>query len=182
MKERTRMENDVLSKVFENEIMANAKRNNLSPIEFATLIDDYLKIEIDKGTKLSAIEKKLGISKRVLYKYRSILKLPKETLDKFKGRLSFEQMSIVSYSIKDKSKIPEVLEQVAIDHTPSNELVYKVAEINDKTKIASHILSELQRIQVWVIGLKDRVKKMPTGEQKKVRESIEVLVGKLNGV
>jgi uncharacterized protein YfkK (UPF0435 family) len=179
---RTKMENDTLSKIYENELIANAKRNNLSPIEMAHLVDEYLKIEIAKGTKLSEIEKRLCMTKRVLYKYRSILKLPAETLAKYKDKLSFEQMSIVSYSVKDKSKIPEVLEQVAIDNTPSNELVYKVAEINDKAKIASHILGELHRMQLWVIGLKDKVKKMPPSEQKRVRESIEDLVGKLNGI
>lgn len=182
MMEMEKMESETLNKIYENEIVAHIKRHNLSPFELATLIDEYLKSEIGKGTPLSEIEKRLGMSKRVLYKYRSVLKLPKATIEKYKDRLSFEQMSVVTYSVKDKTKLGEVLEETAINNTPSRELVYKVAEINNKEKIGSHIINELQRMQVWAMGLKDRLKKLPPTEQKRIRETIEELVNKLNGI
>lgn len=176
------MEADTLGKIFENEIIANIKERNLTPLELAHLIDEYMANQMAKGVKLQEIEERLGISKRVLYKYKSLLKLPKDTLEKFQDKLSFEQMSIVSYSVKDKSKIPEVLEEVAAQQIPSNELVYRVAEINDKGKISKHIISEIQREMIWASGLRARVMKLPREDQKKIREEIEDLVIKLNGV
>jgi len=141
-----------------------------------------MKDQQKRGIKLEEIEQKLGVTKRVLYKYRSILKLPKETMAKYKDKLSFEQMSIVTYSVKDKARIPEVLEEVAEQQIPSNELVYRVAEINDKAKIAKHLQFEIQRQQLWAIGLKARVAKLPRDQQKSIREEIEDLVNKLEGV
>lgn len=176
------MESETLGKIFENEIIANIKERNLTPLELAHLIDEYMSGQMAKGVKVREIEDRLGISKRILYKYKSLLKLPKETIEKFEDKLSFEQMSIVSYSVKDKEKIPEVLEEVAREQIPSNELVYRVAEINDKGKISKHILMEIQREMIWASGLRDRVLKLPREDQKKIREEIEDLVFKLNGV
>lgn len=177
-----KMEKDTLLKVVENEIITNLKHRSLTPLEMAELIDDYLTDQIKAGVKLEEIEQKLGVTKRVLYKYRSLLKLPKETMAKYKDKLSFEQMSIVTYSVKDKAKIPQVLEEVTKEQIPSNELVYRVAEINDKTLVSKHILGEIERHQIWAIGLKARVSKLPRPDQKRIREAVEDLVIKLNGV
>ena len=176
------MEKETLTKVFENEIISNIRHKNLSPYEMAQLIDEYLKSEQAQGRKLEDIEKNLGITKRVLYKYRSILKLPKETIDEYKDTLSFEQMSVITYSVRDKDKVPEVLRQAAEENIPSKELVYRVAEINDKSKVSKHIKNEVARMTRWAKLLKVRVNKLPVSEQKQVREMVEEMVNLLNAI
>lgn len=176
------MEEKTLTKITENEIIANIRHKNLTAWEMAHLIDEYLTTQLKHGVKLVEIEKKLGITKRVLYKYKSLLKIPKEVAEKYQDKLSFEQMSVISYSVKDKSKLGEVLEEALEKDIPSNRLVYKVAEINDKTKIAKHIIYEIQKQVVWAIGLQSRIASLPSEDQKSIREEVETLIDKLNGV
>lgn len=176
------MEREMLAKIYENQIIANIKQKNLTAYEMAVLIDEYLTAQIAKGVKLEAIEQKLGITKRVLYKYRSILKLPKETIAQYKDTLSFEQMSIITYSLKDKSKVKDVMDDVVEHSIPSNKLLYKVAELNDKGKVIKHIIGEIYKLIEWAGELKPRVKALPIDKQKEVREAIEDLVNKLNEV
>jgi hypothetical protein len=176
------METAILTKIYENQIIANIKQKNLTPLEMAHLIDEYLKQQQANGVKLDDIEKNLGISKRILYKYRSILKLPKETLEKYQDKLSFEQMSIISYSVKDKEKVDEVMEETVAKNIPSDKLVYKVSEINDAGKISKHIIAEVQKLHLWAIGMSERIKPLPRDDQKRVREAIEDLIAELNKV
>lgn len=176
------MEDETKLKLIENEIVSNVKHQNLNAYEMAVVIDEYLKMQQARNMSLKQIEQKLGISLRVIYKYRSILKVPKQTLDKFKTQLSFEQISNVSYSLKDKSKMEDVLQDAVDNHIDSKQLLYYVAEKNDSKKIGTHVINELFRFHKRLANYAKIIVKLPPEQQKRAREICEDIVLELSKI
>ena len=176
------MEQTTQNKIYENELLSNLKGNKLEPIEMAQLIDEYLKSQQKLGITIKQIEVKLGTSARVLYKYRAMLKMPKKVLDKYKDCLSFETLSTVAYSLKNKDNLEETLEEIKDKGIKSKQSSYFIAEKNDKNKVCEHILKELREMIAFSRDLQSNIKNLVPEQQKRVRETCDDLVNELNKV
>lgn len=142
------LEKVTLEKLYTNELRIQIHRRNLDAIEIAKVFKHLL--EIKKGYKdyrLEKVEAELGIKKKEIYRYMSILKLPEADLKELSKTMTLDKISRVTYNLKEKDKdtITKVVHQLAAKGKNSREVERGVAVINNPARIYEHILADVKR-------------------------------------
>jgi len=177
----------MVEKAFMNELIIEMKRKSFDYFEKAIMIDHLIKevsktkeYGCDKGRVADYVARTIGVTRKELYRIKSVLKANKQTKQLLiNGAISGDKVSRILYNLKDKSKEDEVVMMAIQQQLNSNMLEKEISEINCPTKIGDHVIRDIEKFNSFLDRYCMKVDKLEGKHKVKLIEIVADTIEKL---